>query len=86
MTATLNDLAVTNIWQDIVSTEPSVANTDTLVQVVSSDIIQIVFGGGGSPTGKTGVLLRKEDSIKGNAPSIWVRSFGTTATISITLA
>ena len=83
-TLTLNDVAVTSVWQNITATQPTAANADVILQVVNtSDRVNVVFGGASMPVGKSGFQLYRGDSVQGNAAQIWVRSEDQSATLSV---
>ena len=82
-TATQNDYSVTGSWTNLVATIGAAASVDCVIQNVSTDPVQVVFGGASAPTGKTGIVLANIDSVQGNAAQIWVRSAGA-AKVSVT--
>lgn len=84
MADTLNDYAVTNQWTNIVDTIAGAASIDVVLQCTSPDLVQVVQGGASAPTGKTGVVLQRFDSVQVNSANIWVKNFdGNGATLSV---
>lgn len=81
-TATLGNLAVSGDWKDVTATYAGAANVTVLIQNLDDDYVDVVFGGGSAPTGKSGVRLDTLDGVKGSAANIWVRGDGT---ISVTV-
>ena len=79
-----NDFAVTGAWTDLVATIAAAASTDTLIQNLDTDEVQIVAGGASAPTGKSGVVLREGESVTLNAANLWLRARGGAATVSVT--
>ena len=74
-TLSLDDYTATSVWTDVVSTLGALASVEALIQCVSQDEVQIVFGGVSAPTNKSGVVLKRLDSVQFNAANVWVKNF-----------
>ena len=82
---TLNDYAVTKAWTDLLATVTGAASVDAVFQCVSDDLVQVVAGGVAAPTGKTGVVLARFDSLQLNTDHLWVKTFDAAgAVLSVT--
>lgn len=83
-TAGQSDFQCTGSWADIGATIAAVISTDTVIQCLDLGGVQVVFGGGTAPTGKSGVILSHLDSMQGNAANIWVRALDGSGAVSVT--
>lgn len=73
---TQNTVDVTRNWQDISALIPATASVSCLIQCVTDDMLEIVFGGASAPVGKAGLVLGFRDSVTDTSANRWVRAVG----------
>lgn len=78
-TDTLQDIPLTNQWQEITATVPTSASIDLMIQNVGTSNIQLVQGGASAPTeSKTGRKIPAGQDAYVNNARLWVRSYTAT--------
>lgn len=78
---TQDTVNVTRAWQDLSALIPATASAACLLQCVSEDMIEIVFGGAGAPVGKSGIILGFKESSTDTSANRWVRTVGDGAAV-----
>lgn len=83
---TQNTVDITRNWQDLTALLPASAGVSCLIQVVTDDLVEIVFGGASAPSGKSGLILGFRDSVTDTSGNRWVRAVDGSAQLGVHLA
>lgn len=75
-TATQPDIDVTGSWADATVANGALADADVLLQNIGSTYVFVAFGDEPG-AGTSGLRLKPDDSVQGNASHIWLRGGGT---------
>lgn len=84
-TQTLDDVDVTDAWEDLTVTHASLVSAAATIQNVQNTPIAVVFGGGTTPTDKSGIVLGPREWVTGAAANVWARAIGDKGAVSVTL-
>lgn len=86
MATTLDDVVITDAWEDLVDTHASLAGAAATIQNQGPGPVAIVYGGGAAPTNKSGIMLGVRETATGSSANVWARAINSQGLVSVTLS